>query len=170
MEKEQFIKEVVPLRDRLLACALHYLREEEEAEDVTQEVYLKLWSIRHMLDEYDSVPALSVQITKNLSLNRIKVRQREQYGNGNVVNITDMVTPLTRMEESDSINHVMRIIDQLPDLQQTILKMKHVDGLDIEEIAELTGCKSGAIRMNLSRARKRVREIFFKMQNDDRNR
>jgi len=42
--------------------------------------------------------------------------------------------------------------------------MKHVDGFEVEEIAGLTGSTPEAVRMNLSRARKRVREQFFKMQ------
>jgi len=59
----------------------------------------------------------------------------------------------------------MRIIDQLPEIQQNILRMKHIDGFEIEEIVGITGSKPEAVRMNLSRARKKVRDVFFKIQN-----
>jgi RNA polymerase sigma-70 factor (ECF subfamily) len=42
--------------------------------------------------------------------------------------------------------------------------MKHVDGFEVEEIAAITGSAPEAIRMNLSRARKKIREIFFNME------
>ena len=44
----------------------------------------------------------------------------------------------------------MRLINKLPGLQQTILRMKHVDGFEVEEIARLTGSTPEAVRMNLS--------------------
>lgn len=46
-------------------------------------------------------------------------------------------------------------------LQQTILRMKDVEEYETEEIAEITGCSSEAIRSNLSRARKKVRDIYL---------
>ena len=54
-------------------------------------------------------------------------------------------------------------MEQLPGLQQTILRMKHVDGFEVKEIAELTGSSPEAVRVNLSRARKKVKELFLKM-------
>jgi RNA polymerase sigma-70 factor (ECF subfamily) len=42
--------------------------------------------------------------------------------------------------------------------------MKHIDGFEVEEIASITGSNPEAVRMNLSRARKKVKELFFKMQ------
>ena len=41
--------------------------------------------------------------------------------------------------------------------------MKHVEGLEVEEIAELTGSTPGAVRVTLSRARKKVKELYLKM-------
>ena len=46
MQQEQFKKEVLPLRDKLLSYAQRILGDAEEAEDIIQEVYLKLWSMR----------------------------------------------------------------------------------------------------------------------------
>ena len=156
MEQEQFKKEILPLREKLFLYARRLLDNPEDAEDVMQEVFLKLWYMRGELDYYNNVMALSVQITKHLCLNRMKVRERTE---GEAAS-----TPYTQLEQKDSLEHVMRLINKLPGLQQTILRMKHVDGFEVEEIAGLTGSTPEAVRMNLSRARKRVREQFFKMQ------
>lgn len=164
MEQEQFKKEILPLREKLFLYARRLLDDPEEAEDILQEVFLKLWYMRGELERCNNVMALSVQITKHLCLNRMKVRERMEGGADERFFVCDDTTPYTRLEQKDSVEQVMRIIDKLPGLQQTILRMRHVDGFEVEEIAGLIGSTPEAVRMNLSRARKRVREQFFKMQ------
>lgn len=164
MEQEQFKIEVLPLRKKLTCCAYRLLDDPEDVEDVIQEVFLKLWYIREELDSYNSIEALAMQTTKHLCLNRLKsfqLRQKETLNESEF--ISDGVTPYTELEQKDNVNQVMRIIDRLPGLQQIILRMKHVDGCEVEEIAALTGSTPDAVRMNLSRARRRVKELFFKM-------
>lgn len=53
------------------------------------------------------------------------------------------------------------IINSLPHLQRTIMRMKDIEGYETDEIAEITGCGPEAIRSNLSRARKKVRDIYL---------
>lgn len=162
MDQERFKKEIIPLRGQLLAVAGRMLGDPDEAEDAVQETFLKLWTIRGRLGEVDNVPALSVQVTKNACLNRIKVLKRHT-GNATVnTPVADSADPYIRLERQDAVDRTMRIIDRLPDLQQAILRMRHVDGLEVEEIAALTGSNPEAVRMNLSRARRRVKELFMK--------
>jgi len=165
MQQEQFKKEVLPLRYKLLLYAQRILCDEEEAEDVIQEVYLKLWHIRGDLQSYNSVTALATQITKNMCINRIRVRNRSFESIDELQILNEEPDPDVQLEQKDSIEHVMRIINELSGLQQAILRMKHIDGFEIAEIAELTGSNQEAVRANLSRARKKVREQFFKKQN-----
>lgn len=164
MEQEQFKKEVLPSRGKLLSYARRLLDDSDDAEDVVQEVLLKLWYMRDELDHYHNIMALSVQITKHLCLNRIKAYERKQEELSDTIFVSDLPTPYMLLEQKDDMKQVMRIIERLPGLQQTILRMKHVDGLEVEDIAQLIGSTPEAIRMNLSRARKRVKELFLKMQ------
>lgn len=164
MEQEQFKKEVLPLREKLFGYARRLLDNPDDADDIMQEAFLKLWYMRRELDYYKNVMALSTQITKHLCLNRLKARERMEGEVNEGLFICDNLTPYSQLEEKDDLEHVMRIMSHLPGLQQTILRMKHVDGFEVEEIAELTGSTPEAVRMNLSRARKRVKEQFFKMQ------
>ena len=160
MGQEQFKQEVIPLRGQLLFYAQRLLDDAADAEDIIQEVYLKLWYMRNDLKTYNSIPALSVQITKRLCLNRLKEQPCKQKESYSLTLASKELTPDIVLEEKDRVSHVMRIIDTLPSLQQTILRMRHVDGFEVEEIAELTGSNPEAIRMNLSRARKKVKEYF----------
>lgn len=56
---------------------------------------------------------------------------------------------------------MQEIINSLPTLQRMIIRMKDIEEYETEEIAEITGCNAEAIRSNLSRARKKVRDIYL---------
>ena len=163
MEQERFKKEVLPVRERLLLYVRKLLDDPDDAEDVVQEVFLKLWYTRDVLDRYQNLPALATRIAQRLCLNRLKTRGRMEGDLSECLALSDDTTPYTQLERKENVERVMRIIDMLPGLQQAILRMRHVDGLEVDEIAGLTGSTPEAIRMNLSRARKRVRDQFFKI-------
>jgi RNA polymerase sigma-70 factor (ECF subfamily) len=157
MEQEQFKKEVLPLRDRLLSYAQRLLGNRDDAEDVVQEVFFKLWFMRNDLDRYDHIPALSLTITKHLSLNQLKKNERE-YDSLDENIEADSLSPYAGLEQKDESEQLLKDLNRLPDMQQSVLRMKHIDGLETDEIAALTGSSPEAVRMNLSRARKKVRD------------
>lgn len=171
MEQEKFKKEVVPLRGKLEACARRLLDDPQDVEDAVQETFLKLWFIREELDQYDSVEALAVQITKHLCINKLrafKIHNEEPICDEPICDdeykMESNDTPYSILERKDSVSQLMQIVDGLPKLQQTILKMKHVEGFEVSEIAALTGSTADAIRVSLSRARKKIKDEFLKIQ------
>jgi len=162
MSQELFRAAVLPMRDYLFATARRILSEEEDAEDAVQEVLLKLWYIRESLSTYDNVEAFVTTVTKNHCLDKLKVRKRTEGITDNVLVLQSDSTPYELTERRDTHAIVRRIIETLPPLQREIIKMKDVEEYEVDEIAEITGTKPDAVRMNLSRARKKVREEFLK--------
>jgi RNA polymerase sigma-70 factor (ECF subfamily) len=69
--------------------------------------------------------------------------------------------PAEILEQQDAVACIRHLIEQLPSLQQTIIRMKDIDGYELSEIAEITGAQVEAVRVNLSRARKRIRDRFM---------
>ena len=55
----------------------------------------------------------------------------------------------------------------MPGLQRTVMQLRDIEQLTYEEIGELTGLEVNAIRVNLSRARKKVRDEFLKINSDE---
>ena len=76
MELETFKITVLPLRQKMLNFSQRLVEDTADAEDVVQEAFIKLWYIREKLDAYHSVEALAMQVRKNLSLDKIKLRKR----------------------------------------------------------------------------------------------
>ena len=150
------------MRPSLLRLALHYTEDEDEAEDVVQEVLLKLWFLRERLETYRSIDALGVVITKHLCLSRKRGRHLDKVPLEEGMVIIGEDSPEWRMVREERMDEILELIAGLPDLQQAVLRMKHVEGFEVEEIARLTGSNPIAVRTNLSRARKKVREQFLK--------
>ncbi|MDR3062000.1 MAG: RNA polymerase sigma factor [Dysgonamonadaceae bacterium] len=167
MDQKQFKEEVLPLRGQMMIYAQKFFDNKEDAEDIIQELFLKLWHMRNELPNYNNIPALSTTIVKNLSINKLKLIRRETNQLEGLHPTDEESSISDQLEAKDRLCHVMQIMNQLPDLQQSILRMKHIDGYEVEEIAELIGSTSEAVRMNLSRGRKRVKELFLNLEKND---
>ena len=164
MDLNRFKVEVLPIRGKIYSYSIKMLENREEAEDAVQEVFLKLWEMRSKLSEYDSVEALAVTITKNLCLNKLSFRQRHGREDlQQIQNIWKDETAEQEIENADAVDVVKQIIETLPPLQKMIIKMRDIEDYELRMIAEITGCTEEAVRMNLSRARKKVKEVFFKI-------
>ena len=168
MELELFKTNVIPPREKLLAYTIRLAGNQVEAEDIVQDVFLKLWTIRHSLDGYNSVEALAFTIAKNKTFDELKRSRNESLEDielsryHNHFTVTD---PETIAEEKDMVDHVKRLIKALPTLQQSVIWMKDVEGYEMSEIAAITGTQEEAVRVNLSRARKKIREQLLRLNN-----
>lgn len=161
MELETFKSTVLPLRDKLLKYSVKLTDDGADAEDIVQEAFLKLWYIRDRLDGYQSVEALSVQVVKNLCLDKLRSKRMDRMPENSQSILADTVTPEQLLEQHDAVAIIGRLIQQLPTLQQCIIRMKDVEGYELSEIAQITGTQIESVRVNLSRARKKVREQFI---------
>ena len=161
MELETFKSTVLPLRDKLLKYSVKLTDDGADAEDIVQEAFLKLWYIRDRLDGYQSVEALSVQVVKNLCLDKLRSKRMDRMPENSQSILADTVTPEQLLEQHDAVAIIGRLIQQLPTLQQCLIRMKDVEGYELSEIAQITGTQIESVRVNLSRARKKVREQFL---------
>ena len=74
------------------------------------------------------------------------------------------------MEQSiqkDMIKQVKELMERLPEQQKTILHLRDVEGYEYKEIKEITGFELNYIRVNLSRARKSIKESLLKLQENE---
>jgi RNA polymerase sigma factor (sigma-70 family) len=165
MSPEEFKIQVLPLKHRLYRFALRMLGKEEEAKDSVQEVFVKLWTNRDNISKYKSVEALAMTITRNYCLDRIKSKQFQTRSlDRHPVEIGGNSQDY-RMELSDTIGKVHQIIAALPEQQKMIIQLRDIEGLEFEEIASILEININAVRVNLSRARKKVRDTLVKIQN-----
>jgi RNA polymerase sigma-70 factor (ECF subfamily) len=87
MKQNEFMQLVNPFKDKLFRVAKRLLVSTEEAEDATQEVLVKLWNRNEILDEYKSVEALAMTMTKNYCLDQLKSKRAGNMKNVNTKSI-----------------------------------------------------------------------------------
>jgi len=158
MTQADFVKLVMPFKDKVFRLAKRLLVSNEEAEDATQEILMKLWNNKESIGEYRNVEAFSMTMTKNFCLDRLKSKQAQ---NLKIVhsNYQDNNISLQRQVElSDSINWVAKIIEELPEQQKMVLQLRDIEEYEFEEIAKVLDMNETAVRVSLSRARKTIRE------------
>jgi len=164
MDIQTFKTQVLPVREKVYRMSLRMLRSNADAEDTTQEVMLKLWTMRHSLAAYRNVEALAVQMGKNININKIRARKHSSEDAFDVMQ-EPALTPDQQLEAADSMTTVARIIGRLPEMQRMVIRLRDLEGYQLGEIAGIMGCEESAVRVNLSRARKKVKEEFFKINN-----
>lgn len=166
MTAEEFKTRLMPVKNKMFRFALSLLNNRQEAEDVVQEVYLKMWSMRTDLIKYKSTEALMMTITKNLCLDKLKSKKNKAFSlNESMDGPVFVDDPGKKAENSDLVSKVIEAITKLPDQQKTIVHLRDIEGYDFEEIANMTGFDMNYLRVNLSRGRKKIRETMLNIQN-----
>lgn len=161
MNQIVFIELINPFKDKVFRLAKRLLTSTEEAEDATQEVIVKLWNKKENLEAYSSVEALAMTMTKNYCLDQLKSKRA---GNLQIVhnNFTDRQPLLDKkLEDADSLEWVEKIISQLPEQLQILIQLRDVEQYEFDEIAKIVNMNETAIRVALSRARKKIRESML---------
>jgi RNA polymerase sigma-70 factor (ECF subfamily) len=165
MTQEEYKEEARRLRPRLLQTARRYLNE-DDAEDTVQDVLLRLWQ---MVDKLRMpIDSLAMILVRNFCVDRLRrLKQGERWmaesGWWSADETEKGYGSTTEGRESDErIERVLAMIDTLPTLQQTILRLRHIEGMEMREIAELTGSSEVAIRKTLSRARQTLKQQYEK--------
>ena len=165
MRQAEFLDIVLPFKDKVFRLAKRLLVSNEEAEDATQEVLMKLWDKNEQMERYKNVEAFAMTMTKNYCLDKLKSKQAS---NLKLVhsNYEDSKTSLQRqIELEDSIGWMHKIIETLPEQQKMVIQLRDIEQYDYDEIAEMLDMKPTAVRVALSRARKEVRQQLLNKHN-----
>ena len=159
MTSAQFQNEWLSLSGDFYRVAYYILEDEAEAEDAVQELFLKLWSGRDALSGIRNPKGYGFRVLRNLCLDRIR-RSRKME--------TPAVLPEPEwpgrqdeaVDEKERLAKVLDAIKSLPDRQREVLTLRTLDGLSYEEIAERTGMNQLTLRVLLSQARRKIRNVI----------
>ncbi len=169
MVARDFKTRVLPISNKLLRFCTHFLKDEEAAKDVVQDLFLKLWQKREELTKIENIEAFAIRMARNRCLDIIRGNRTSRIDESIEKRLEEeSIDVHSNVELSESAIQVKKLISQLPDLQKTVMHLRDLEQYSFDEIAEVTGLKLNAIRVNLSRARKKVRDEFLK-QNEDGN-
>ena len=155
---------VLPIKDNLYRLARRFLISSDEAQDAVQEVFLKLWKNKEAIKKYRSPEAFAYTMTKNYCLDRLKSKQASNLKlvHTNFENRTDLEQ---HIEAKDGVSLLFKLMETLPEQQKTILHLRDVEQLEFAEIAKITNTSQANVRVALSRARKKIKDLLLKQYN-----
>ncbi len=166
MKKLSFRDDVLPLKDKIFRLALRITLSRAEAEDIVQDVLIKVWNRRDDLAEVDSIEAYSLTVCRNLSLDRL---QRKENDNVNLADAppteADDAPPDLQMIRNERIDNIKRLIERLPIPQRAAMQLRDMEGKTYKEISAITGQTEEQVKVNIFRARQYIRKQIEKIEN-----
>lgn len=151
------------LKERLRIRAQRITGRSDEAEDALQDAFYRLWTRQYDIRTADQAEALLHTAVRNASVDQVR-RHRDVLP----LQSADAVPGRPDPEDSREALALVRgiIENELSPTQKYILERKEYEGVPLETIAEELGMQSGAVRVQLSRARKTIREIYRRTENE----
>jgi len=156
MERSAFEQQARSWRQKALSVSMSNGAGKDEAEDIAQDVMLRLWQMRDELDRYNSIEALVVLMARHLLRNHQRRRQPEALNEAIAVRFT--TSPHDVMEMKEDEEWLTKRLQQLPTTQRTLLYMRQVERRSHEEIALLLGIEKTSVSTLLARARRTLLE------------
>ncbi len=148
--------------ERLYRHAKRTLKSDSEAEDVTQEVMLRLWQAAPDWKPQAKVGTWLYRVTLNLCIDRIRKRRPESDQVDELAH--DSIRPGQLLERRQVAEHVRSAIGDLPERQRHALELSHFDGLGNPDVAEVLGVSVEAVESLLSRARQKLKAALDGLQ------
>ena len=165
MDFEGFESRVLPVKNKLYRFAYRLLGSSDEAKDIVQEVLIRVWNGREQIMTIENIEAWCMRITRNLSLDRLRSRQRKPTDSleGAPDVREETLTPHESTEMSESIKQINILIASLPEKQRQVMHLRDIEGYSYNEICEILELDMNQVKVNLFRARNAVREKFVKI-------
>lgn len=154
MTHETFKNTVFILRDEMYRFAKRFVMSSDEAEDVVQDLMIKFWQKKDELSQFGNFKSYALKSVKNECLNRLKHHDVK-------LGFADMQlhrSELYNMDVNNMKEQIIGFINQLPEKQKMVIHLKDVEEYEVSEISEMLEMEENAVRVNLMRARQKVKE------------
>lgn len=167
MEANLSIKELYDEHGGLVYnLCLNYLQNVEDAEEVTQDVFVKIHLKLNSFKQEANIKTWIYRITVNKCLDFLKAKKRKKrfgfvtpiYDNSESFSYSDFNHPGIRLEHLEATENLLKLINELAPNQKTALMLKAIEGLPQKEIATVMELTEKAVESLLSRAKRNLKE------------
>lgn len=154
MTHETFRDTVFILKDEMYRFAKRFVMSSDEAEDVVQDLMLKFWQMKEKLSEYGNLKSYAMKCVKNECLNRLKHEDVKMGFAALQLHRSELYQP----EVNNLKDEIIKFINSLPEKQKMVIHLKDVEDYAVNEISEMLDMEENAVRVNLMRARQKIKE------------
>lgn len=165
MSGVQFAKTFIPLREVVFRVCLSLLQSAEDAEDATQDIYLKLWERRDELSEVDNPKAYLIRTARNKCLDRLKspavARKNEGDATELLLETDSSDDPHAQLVAKTQKEKPEQWVATLKEPKRSIFRLRQFEMLTNQETADRLGLQEPTVRSTLSRLRKEIRTLLL---------
>ena len=166
MQTLDFRRDILPLKDKLFRLALRITFDRAEAEDIVQETLIRVWSKRDEWPQFSSVEAYCLTVARNLAIDRSeRMEARNVELTPETEQMPDASSPHERLVGKERLQLLRRLVARLPEKQRAVLQLRDVEEKSYKEIAEVLGITEEQVKVNLFRARQKVKQQFIDIDN-----
>lgn len=163
MDANEFKRLFLPQSRRMYWAAWRLTENREEAEDLVQDVFLRLWTQRDTLPDIQNAEAYCVKLIQRRFLDLRRVSHPETSLPQDISLLPSGEDLYREAEIRDHAEQAHRLIDALPDIQRQVIILRDIEDQPYDNIAQMTGLTQVNVRALLSRARRTIRERFRKL-------
>ncbi len=152
---------------RIYAHVFHLVRNREEAEDVTQEAFIRAYRFLNRFDASRPFRNWLYTIATNTGLNALRKRKRRLVtvpidevtdGGNSAESMASDESPAQQLERSELADHIAQAVRRLPETTAALIQLCYHEGMTIREAAEILDMQESAAKVALFRGRKALRE------------
>jgi RNA polymerase sigma-70 factor (ECF subfamily) len=163
MSFDLFTQRILPMKDKLFRFAFFLLRNVQEAEDIVQDVMVRVWSKREEWGQWQSVEGYCMTATRNNCLDRIRKKRFLSVREEKALHvISPDKDPYENMMTKEMLTRIRKCMDTLPENQQQVVHLREIEGFSYNEIAELLDLSLEQVKINLFRGRNAIRKSITK--------
>jgi len=164
MTLEEFTNDFMSMKQRLYRLSLSIVGNVMLAEDVVQEVLIKVWNKRLDAAKIENKPAWAMKMTRNLSIDKIRSKHHKTQAIPEGFDIVNKNhTPETITQSNDTVDRIHKIMEQLPEVQRMCIKLRDIEEMKYQEIADLLEISINQVKVNIYRARNFIKNKFIKI-------
>ncbi len=153
-------RDILPLKNVLYRLALRITLSSQEAEDIVQDVIIKIWKMGDRVEEIENLESYALRLTRNLAVDRqrMKVNQTETFDEmADEHNYYISPNVEKRIEQQERIDAIRTIMAQMPEKQRSIMQLRDFEGKSYKEISDILQISEDQVKVYLFRARQFVK-------------
>ena len=161
MTTQEYEQIACRMRPRLTELGCSFFHDKEQSADAVQEALLRLWLLRERVGDVQYAEALLIRIMKNVCVSEWRHRRKQGFlsAEKNIGVLTEEIQP---MADDDNKRLLQLAVRSLSPTEQRLFRMRHELGMEVSQIAAVTGMLNSSVSSVLSVARRKIVEQLKK--------